>query len=325
MISMPLPPLCGLLLLTVAALACPALHAAPAYSDPVPFNRPGSTTTQPWDINDSGVIVGVADGVGFVYSNGSFADVTYAGVAGALGPTGITNNGTIVGNYAPTGAGAPFQAGFVLSNGTFTRFDVPGATSTLIRHVSSDGRYLSGTWDNTGISNASGHGFVFDRSASALTLVDVPGAATIVVQGVSISGKVTGSYNGVPGLGTTAFVYDIAAHTRVDYSSINGLLAPRFRDITDSGLVTGFVSAEGLAGNSALIGTPGDWSVIAAPAAMTSILGYGLNNAGVLVGYTVDAAGTFRGFIATPVPEPAAAALLALGLVAIALRCRRLT
>ena len=95
---------------------------------------------------------------------------------------------------------------------------------------------------------------------------------------------------------------------------------PRFRDSNDGGLITGFDSGSG----KAFVGEPGHWTVFDAPAGMASIVGYGLNNQGDLVGFTIDSAGLVHGFYAVPVPEPAQWWLVALGMAALPL-LRRLS
>jgi hypothetical protein len=297
-----------------AALWKGTVHAA--YSDPVPFNRPGYTDTQPWDINDSGTIVGRSDGEGFVFTGGVFSSLVHPDATNGTYISGVANDGTLVGSYwLSDGAGGGAFHGFIYSGGAFTPFDVPGSTGTSIRHVSSNGRYLSGTWSD----ESSSFGFAYDLQAVALTTFGASDFSTIV-QGVNSLGQVTGSFfrddsNG--GLVVGSFVFDLTTGTRTEYFQINGLQGPRFRDINDSGVITGFV------GNQALVGTPGNWQFFPFPTGVSLMTGYGLNEAGTVVGYYSYPDNTTSGWISSPVPEPGTWVLMALGLGMVARRASR--
>ena len=301
---------------TLAALAPADAYAA--YAAPIAINRPGWAQTAPWDLNDSGQVVGgnnSADfsvGTGFLLTNGVYTSIAPAGAAYS-GATGISNSGLIVGYYFDDpNAGA--SRGFLFENGVYTDFTLAGASDVILRRVSSDGRYLAGTF--TDLSGF--HGFVFDRQTQARTVIDSAGASAIVVQGVSVQGQVVGS---TLGRGRHAFVYDLNTHTETPYLGTDAGASPRFRDINDNGLITGFDGPSGLA----FVGRAGDWTFLDLPAGQASMLGYGLNNAGTVVGWTSDADGLASGFLAqpAPVPEPAPALLLAFGLAAAALVSRR--
>jgi hypothetical protein len=296
-----------------AALWNGTVHAA--YSDPVPFNRPGYTSTQPWDISDSGTIVGGSDGEGFVFEGGVFSSLVHPDATNGTTVTGVADDGTLVGSYWISDGADVWQRGYIYSGGTFTPFDVPGSTGTSIRHVSSNGRYLSGTWSDEGSS----FGFAYDLQAAALTTFGASEFSTIV-QGVNSLGQVTGSFtrlNPSGGSASGSFVFDLATSTRTEYFEINGLPGPRFRDINDSGVITGFV------GNQAFVGTPGNWHIFAPPAEESTMIGYGLNEAGTLVGYYSNSDNTTSGWISSPVPEPGTWVLMALGLGTLAWRMRR--
>lgn len=298
----------------VTALDATAAHQ---YSAPTSLDLPGWAWTQPWDIGNDGAIVGeVSDGVslakGFIRSGATLTLLD--GPNGALyaTATGIADDGTVVGYYGAGDPNAPTQHGFLYQNGSYTTFDVAGTAHTQLRHISSNGRYLTGlTFDDAGASGASGGfgGFAHDRLMGNLKVYSNAPFATIA-QGANAQGLVTGSISGRAGNG---WVHDLNTDTLTLYPSIDGHLRPRFRDINDSGLITGFVLAAG-----AMVGTPGDWFYFGLPLGATFISGYGLNNAGDLVGFWLEADGTSHGWMSRPVPEPSTWALLALGVVALA-------
>lgn len=305
-----------------AALAALALAAATSvqaftpYGTPTAFNRPGATSTQLWDVNDAGALVGSADGIGFLYQGGVFTDIVAPGAVLETLVTGLSADAqTLVGQYTvDNGGGATVSRGFVLTGGSFSDFAVPGAVDTAVRHVSDNGRYLTGYWtDDTGTT----HGFAYDRTTAVRTdFLAAPGGISIA-QGANDAGVVVGSFIRLPTVpGPTVsggFIVDLATGVRTEVLNAGGNPRPRFRDINDAGLIAGFSGSVGLVGD----GT--SWQVFPTTGADISTAAYGLNDTGTVVGYRFDTVNErFEGWIATTVPEPATWALWGLGLAALA-------
>src|SRR4026208_20435 len=106
------------------------------------FDYPGTgNNTLPQKINERGDVVGVfvdSNGVtrGFVrFSDGSFSApiVDPNDIVGFTEGRGINNSRTVVGDYLASD-GVNLH-GFFLSGGTFTGFDVPGASFTAVLSI----------------------------------------------------------------------------------------------------------------------------------------------------------------------------------------------
>src|SRR5438132_3255122 len=121
------------------------------------FDYPGTgNSTLPQKINERGDIVGEyidSNGVarGFVrFSDGSFSApiVDPNDTVGFTEGRGINNSGTVVGDYATSDGNSH---GFFLSGGTFTEYDIPGATNTVVLAINYAGHFSGGFARGTGI------------------------------------------------------------------------------------------------------------------------------------------------------------------------------
>ncbi len=272
------------------------------------YSLPGYEVTNFWGINDSGTVVGSAQStsdalpIAFTFSAGAYT--VLSGPAGSVyaGATGISNGGTVVGNYSRD----EFSPGssFIYESGTYTDFSIAGAVATTLRGISSDGRYLAGTYAD---ANFFTNGFIYDRSNGAQWTIE-----NSIVQGVNNAGLAVGS---VQGSSRHPFTHDFGADLTTTYTpSLN-----RYRGVNDHGSITGFSSED--SGTFAFVGLPGSVDLLPALSPTFSIA-YGINSDGWVVGfYGADPeAIAMNGFIARPVPEPATWGLALAGLVALGSR-----
>ncbi len=298
------------------------------------FTRPDVESTALWDINNAGVMVGYSTrggealplAQGFIYDGSGFTSLL--GPPGAISSNalGISDGGVVVGSYASTtgvdDTGAPVlgpASGYIYSGGVYTTFNVAGALETNLRGISPDGRYITGYYST---ATAAGVGFVYDTLTGVRTDVSTPASLLTIAQGVQNDGTVVGS-DIITGPPTTrpGFVYEVATGTRTDLS-IAGVLRTALRAISDDDVLSGwFIDGSGTHGFVGL--TTGYEQIDFTGAAATFV--EGMNNAKVLVG-NFRVGDSFRAFIARPdisdVPVPATAALLVLGLGALALTRR---
>lgn len=155
-----------------------------------------STGLAPIDINSARTIVG-----GVVATNnviqGFLLDkkgaLTYFGAPGTPGinrggtyPVAINDVGTVTGVFQ----GADGVHGFVrAANGTFSMFDVKGATAINPAGMNQIGE-VTGTYTD---ANALLHGFIRDARGQIVTF-DVPGASPTIPYAINLTGEVSGGY-----------------------------------------------------------------------------------------------------------------------------------
>jgi len=116
------------------------------------FRFPGSNSTFPTGINDSGAVVGSyfvgPPGVqlpqnGFIYHNGQWATLNYPNAL-FTNLVGISNAGVIVGNATDT------VGGFLYENGVFKAISTPNGSSTTVMDISPTQGLILGTANSGG-------------------------------------------------------------------------------------------------------------------------------------------------------------------------------
>jgi hypothetical protein len=102
----------------------------------------------------------------------------------AINPAGV-----MVGFYLEyPGTGGELYHGFLVTNGAFTRFDFPGAISTLPFGINASGEIMGSYIDTDG----TWHGFLI-RDA-AFTTIDPPDSVMTFASGINSSGDIVGYY-----------------------------------------------------------------------------------------------------------------------------------
>lgn len=316
-------------LLKTLALCGTALAVLPALATEYTITTlPGTDAgqnMQVFGLNNAGQVAGSINSTtgvsqqAFVWQAGTFTMLS--GPAGALGAAalGIANNGVVVGSFytalVDDGSGTlvPERVrGFVLDGGSYTVVEVPGASFTQLRGASPDGRWVSGYATVGGINQ----GFALDRSSGSTTFLGVANSVFTLPQGISGGGIVAGSdVIQPPGLASQrpAFLFDLSTGTRTD-TQIVGYSRTAFRDIDESGNLVGWLSGTDATGaplTQGFIGTPSSFQTLVVAGSDNTTL-QGNNDAGWIVGNYVLGGQNFA-FLATPVPEPAAALMVLAG------------
>ncbi len=172
--------------------------------DVPPSLSQNSTYDFPPDLNNFGVIVGryrVFSGPNlgehcYVLIGGDFIpipDVTFPHTPFPNACRGINDIvtpgqpvGQIVGDYRDS----TFfhRHGFLLSGGTFSSIDFPGATNTTSRRINNQGQIVGHYW----LDNGPFHGFLL--SGGVFSAIDFPGAIETSAEDINNNGQIVGEY-----------------------------------------------------------------------------------------------------------------------------------
>ena len=286
-----------------------AQQAAPSGSIEVitTFDYPGAgNNTLPQKINERGDIVGEfidSSGVvrGFVrFSDGSFSApiVDPNDTVGFTEGRGINNSRTVAGDYVISDGTVH---SFLLSGGTFTEYDLPGALQTNLLGINEPGD-LTGTFDpGNGIFQA-----FIDRGGT-ITSYSVPGALLTLAYEINNSKKLTVGYF-VDASGILHGQYrdrNGALHFPIDPPGSVGTV---LFGLNNKNLVVGRYADSSGVTHGLFFVPPNSFFTFDYPgSAFTSL--NGISSQGNITGRFVDASGIAHGFIArvrgTPPTTPA--------------------
>ena len=270
------------------------------------FDYPGTgNSTLPQKINERGDVVGVfvdSNGVtrAFVrFSDGSFSPPIVApnDTAGFTEGRGINNSGTVNGDYVGSDGNLH---GFVLSSGTFTDFNIPGALQTTLLSINDPGDFTGDFDPGSGIFQA------WFSKGGTITSFSVPGAlSTFAYEMTNSTELVVGYY--IDGSGILHGYYrdaNGALHFPIDPS---GSVATILFGLNDRNWVVGrYADSSGVTHGLFFVPPNGFFTFDFPGSTFTSL--NGINAQGVICGRYVDASGT-HGFLArvtgTPPTTPA--------------------
>jgi hypothetical protein len=160
---------------------------------------PGSVRTQVLGINERGQLVGdytLPDGSihGYLWNRGRVITIDGPDGSGAT-LTAISDRGDIIGVYAPDPADPMAGlAGFLLRNGRYRTFEIPGARVTLPLGVNNRGQITG--YSTTAPDLLTGaRGFLLAKGIGGpVTPIDVPGAPLTGATDIDDRGRIVGLY-----------------------------------------------------------------------------------------------------------------------------------
>jgi len=260
------------------------------------FDYPGTgNQTLPQKINERGDIVGEfidSNGVvrGFIrFSDGSFSDpiVDPNDTVGFTEGRGINNPRTVVGDYVISDGTVH---SFLLSGGTFTEYDLPGAVQTNLLGINEPGD-LTGAFDPDG----SGVFQAFIDRGGTITSYSVPGAAGTFAYEINNNKKLTVGYF-IDASGVLHGQYrdaNGALHFPIDAP---GSVATILFGLNNRNWVVGRY-ADGLGTHGLFFVPPDSFFTFDFPGSTFTSLN-GISSQGFITGRYVDASGIAHGFIA---------------------------
>lgn len=149
-------------------------------------NYPGSATSSPLGINNSGQIIGqytdsAGDSHGYVLFDGNFTaiNVPFQGAVNTY-PECINDKGDIVGIWDS-------NQGFEEIGGVYSEIQVPGSASTWPFGINDSD-------DVVGRYAVNGNFYGFELSGGVYTTIQVPGAAETAAVAINNSGEIVGYY-----------------------------------------------------------------------------------------------------------------------------------
>jgi hypothetical protein len=154
------------------------------------------------------------------------------------------------------------------------------------------------------------HGFVL--AGGSYTTLNIPGTSYVFPNGVNDAGQVVGYYDGGPG--NAGFLLSNGTYTTLLFNSRSTVAS----GINDFGEVAGYYAgpSSGPSNRGFLYNAVSGFQTFDAPGAgPEGTVPFAINDQGQITGYYFDANGNAHGFVATPVPEPPAIALLGMGIV----------
>jgi hypothetical protein len=183
------------------------------------------------------------------------------------------------------------EHGFIYKDGTYTSIDYPGAQSTFPSAITPAGLVVGGYLD----SNYAEHGFEYSVTAkgkAVYTAINVPGGNNTIMSAAAPGGKLFGTTQGA-GNATELFSYVqktftilLSTNTPIPTSaSGNGIVAGYFAGSTYPSPTTAFTYAGGIT------------TTLPVPSGQVSTIAYGVNNAGTVVGETVNSSYVDGGFV----------------------------
>ena len=260
------------------------------------FDYPGTgNQTLPQKINERGDVVGEfidSNGVtrGFVrFSDGSFSDpiVDPNDTVGFTEGRGINNPRTVAGDYA---ASDGTIHSFLLSGGTFTGFDVPGAVFTAVLAINNPADFAGTFVDASGIQQA------FVSVGGTLTLFSVPAAVATLAYDINDSKRLVVGYY-IDGSGILHGYYrdaNGALHFPIDPTGSVGTIL--FGDNNRKWVVGRYADASGVTHGLFFV-PPNNFFTFDFPGSTFTSLN-GISSQGNITGRYLDASGIAHGFIA---------------------------